>query len=282
MASTLTPAEEGQLGQTIEMFEVITQSQPHDYQSLEILKEAYSKLGRSEEALGTSKRIAKAYVEMGQLSSAILEYETILQRCPEDPDVQLALKNIESKATSFPAESPPPDAALMPKPGSANGTPETNGATPPKEAEDGRRMMQKLFVESKLITEADFSDCWRLTDPAQKPGQIPEPFIHTLAERGLMAAEKSLKLISDKSRVAFLPLLTYDLDIDLARSFPAAMCKRWCILPFDRMSKSVFVATANPFNLQAAKELAGATRDRLLWYLVPPVDLLNVVRKVYR
>ena len=28
------------MGQTIEMFEVITQSQPHDYQSLEILKDA--------------------------------------------------------------------------------------------------------------------------------------------------------------------------------------------------------------------------------------------------
>ena len=34
----LTPNEEAQLLQTIEMFEVITQSQPMDYQSLEILK----------------------------------------------------------------------------------------------------------------------------------------------------------------------------------------------------------------------------------------------------
>ena len=40
MASTLSPSEAAQLEQTIEMFEVITQSQPHDYQSLEILKEA--------------------------------------------------------------------------------------------------------------------------------------------------------------------------------------------------------------------------------------------------
>src|SRR5262249_41565605 len=56
MASTLSPGEEAQLAQTIEMFEVITQSQPNDYQSLEILKEAYSKLGREKDAIGTSKR----------------------------------------------------------------------------------------------------------------------------------------------------------------------------------------------------------------------------------
>src|SRR5947208_12809240 len=107
MASTLTSSEEGQLAQTIEMFEVITQSQPQDYQSLEILKEAYSKMGREKDALSTSKRIAEAYVQMGQLSSAILEYETILQRCPDDPDVQAALAQIESKASNFPAAPVP-------------------------------------------------------------------------------------------------------------------------------------------------------------------------------
>src|SRR5438270_3355134 len=104
-STTLTPGEEAQLAQTIEMFEVITESQPSDYQSLEILKEAYSKLGRDQDVVKTSERIAEAYVQMGQLSSAILEYETILQRYPDDPDVQKALRQIESKASNF-AEQP--------------------------------------------------------------------------------------------------------------------------------------------------------------------------------
>src|SRR6201993_1989657 len=98
MVSTLSTSEEAQLGQTIEMFEVITQSQPLDYQSLEILREAYFKLGRKKDVASTSKRIAQAYVQLGQLSSAILEYETILQQFPDDPDVRAALKEIESKA----------------------------------------------------------------------------------------------------------------------------------------------------------------------------------------
>src|SRR5713226_10615112 len=121
MVSTLTPSEEAQLAQTIEMFEVITQSQPQDYQSLEILKEAYSKLGREKDVVGTSKRIAQAYVQMGQLSSAILEYETILQRYPDDPDVQAALKEIEIKANNFSLESPPTDISAPDK--ASNGAP---------------------------------------------------------------------------------------------------------------------------------------------------------------
>src|ERR1700755_363769 len=103
MATTLSQGEEAQLAQTIEMFEVITESQPSDYQSLEILKEAYSKLGRDQDVVGTSKRIAQAYVQLGQLSSAILEYETVLQRFPDDTDVQSALKSIETKANNLAA-----------------------------------------------------------------------------------------------------------------------------------------------------------------------------------
>src|SRR5947207_15331684 len=113
MPDTLTPNEEAQVTQTIEMFEVITQSQPLDYQSLEILKEAYSKLNRQDAVIQTSKRIAEAYVQLGQLSSAILEYESILQRFPDDADVLKALADIESRANSF--VSPPPVEQVVPE-----------------------------------------------------------------------------------------------------------------------------------------------------------------------
>src|SRR5256885_13851500 len=138
MPSTLNPGEESQLEQTIEMFEVITQSQPHDYQSLEILKEAYSKLGRDKEAVTTSKRIAEAYVQMGQLSSAILEYETILQRFPDDPDVKSALQRIESKANNFPVEEAPIETALVTKASTAapKAGPRTAARAVPADVED--------------------------------------------------------------------------------------------------------------------------------------------------
>src|SRR5271169_5305664 len=190
MASTLTPNEEAQLAQTIEMFEVITQSQPQDYQSLEILKEAYSKLGREQEAIGTSKRIAQAYVLMGQLSSAILEYETILQRYPDDPDVQAALKAIESKANHFPVDAQfdtsgrrSGDTLLMAKP---------TGKLPSLEVEDGRRSVHKLFVDGKVITAGDFDLCWPRPDLSAPPLAVVEPFIQVLEDHGILPVDKSL------------------------------------------------------------------------------------------
>jgi hypothetical protein len=282
MVSTLSPSEEAQLAQTIEMFEVITQSQPQDYQSLEILKEAYSKLGRDRDVVGTAKRIAQAYVQMGQLSSAILEYETILQRFPDDPDVQSALKEIESRANNFPPELPPELPPVAKRNGDTVSFTKSAVKSVAADVDDGRRTLHKLFVDAKVITAGDFDLCWPKVDPSVRPTAVIEPFVQVLGEKGIMPADKSLKLLSDKSRCAYVPLNLYDIDIDLARTFPGETCQRWCVLPFDRMSKSILVATANPFNQQAAKELAAACGQRILWYLVPPVELVKNIRKAFR
>ncbi len=281
-ATALNQSEIAQLMQTIEMFEVITQSQPQDYQSLEILKEAYSKIGRDKEVVDTAKRIAQAYVQLGQLSSAILEYETILQRYPDDPDVKAALRQIEARATSFAAEPVLPSAKPTPAPAAAPAQKAAAQRTGPASVEDGRQAMFKVFVDSKTISSGDFDLCWRTPDSSAPPTGVVEPFIQLLADKAILSLEKSLKLLADRTRLGYLPLEKYDPDLDLTRKFPGATCQRWCVLPFDRMSKSILVATANPFNEQAAKELTAATPHRLLWYLAPPVEIVKNLRKAFR
>jgi tetratricopeptide (TPR) repeat protein len=279
-APSLTASEEAQLTQTIEMFEVITQSQPQDYQSLEILKEAYSKLGREKELIDTSKRIAQAYVQMGQLSSAILEYESILQRCPEDQEALLALQEIESKANSLKSQDELSEMPATKPPGSK--TKHHGKGAAPTDIDDGRDAFYKIFVEGKIISSHDFDLCWVKQDWTMPPLKPVEPFLQVLADKGTTPLEKSLKLISDKVRMGFIPMDRYDVDIELARTFPAETCLRWCVLPFDKMSKSILVATANPFNRQAASEIEEATKNRLLWYLAPPPEIMRALQKVFR
>ena len=280
--ATNTAEDESQLKQTIEMFEVIVQSQPNDCQSLEILKEAYKKLGREEEVINTSKRIAQAYMQSGQLSSAILEFETVLQQRPNDADVLASLKSIQDTAGDMSAQAINgfEPAALAPMTDAPRKESKTRSS--PQEIQDGRDVMRKIFVDSKSISAGDFDLCWHAADYSQPPKDVIEPFVLVLSGRGIFPLERSLKLLSDKSRLGYLPLEKYDVDIDLARGFPADLCRRWCVLPFDRMSKAMLVATANPFNQQAAKELAQVTSYRVLWYLSSPNDLVQNLRKAFR
>src|SRR5580704_7713608 len=178
--ATLNPGEEAQLLQTIEMFEVIVQSQPNDCQSLEILKEAYSKLGREQDVVNTSKRIAQAYMQTGQLSSAILEFETVLQRRPDDAEVKAALKEIENKASNAGAESAGVEPmALASSSGDAKSASKKSRAAT-VEIDDGRKTLQKVSVDSKTISAGDFDLCWRAVDLTVSPTDVVEPFIHVL------------------------------------------------------------------------------------------------------
>ena len=279
--AALSPSEEAQLQQTIEMFRVITQSQPLDYQSLEILKEAYMKLGMQKDVVETSKRIAEAYVQLGQLSSAIMEYETILQRFPDDPDVRKALNDIENKTNSFAGRAIEP--AVLPGVGASEpGKAAKPGlATKVAESDDGKAAMQRIFVDGKLVNAQDFGRLW--FTPGNEPVmQATEPFLQVMADKGVLGLDRSLKLVIERARIGYMPLEKYDIDLELGKSFPRAVCLKWCVLPFDRMSKSVMVATANPFNKQAAAELQAATPNRLLWYMTSPADLTKALKKVFR
>ena len=276
MPAEINPSEEAQLNSMVAMFEIITQSQPNDIQSLEILKEAYFKLGKNKEMISASKRISRAYANMGQLTSALMELETVLQLFPDDPEARQALAEIETKTNPY-AERPKADESTEKPPLAMS----SKSQTLTTDIEDGRKMMHKIFVEGKCVNESDFNSLWP-TPPKGDLEQTVEPLLLKMAEKNIMPIEKSLKLLSEKSRAAFLPLDKYDVDMDTARLVPKTTCWRWCVLPFDKMSKTVLVATANPFNIHAAREIEMHTACRVHWYLAVPADIIKILQKIYR
>ena len=96
MPEQLTANEKAQLTQTIDLFEAITEEQPTDYQSLEILKQSYAQLGMKFLVKKTSKRLANAYQLMGELSRVIREWEEIASEYPDDPDASRFLNEVEN------------------------------------------------------------------------------------------------------------------------------------------------------------------------------------------
>ncbi|MBI2946843.1 MAG: hypothetical protein HYY23_04300 [Verrucomicrobia bacterium] len=287
MAAPLTSSEEAQTLQTIEMFEVIAQSNPADYESLEILKEAYHKLARQSDVLSASKRIAQAYVLSGKLSSAILEFESILQVFPEDREVQNALAEIENRATNFPAAPAPAPVEVTAKTAPASAKTKSPEEPAGQEGDDGRQTMRKILVDGKQISPTDFDLYWNSPDGKEPSKQVIEPFLQILADKQVLPLDRSLSLICAKSRLSYLPLEKYDVDVELVRTFPREICLRWCVLPFDRLSKSVLVATANPFNGRAVRDLEnfsaqGGGKSRFLWYVASPVELVKILKKTFR
>lgn len=267
----LTETERAQLQQTIEMFEVITVSQPADYQSLEILKEAYLKLGQEDKVIDTAKRIADAYVKLGHLSSAILEFESILQRYPDDQEVKKALEIIEKQATGGIVQEEEEEIAGKPE-----------APTPTDKVDDGRNQMRKVFVDGKLMAESDFNQYWPEPDMSSDITAVSMPFLQTAIDKAGIQSGDAIKLLCERSRCPYIPIGSYDINTNVLSAYPTDICRRWCILPIDQMSKTVIVATTNPFNNQAIRELESANSARFIWYIAHPSELRNTIEKFAR
>ena len=191
IAPPLSSEEQEQILQTIEMFEVITQANPQDCQSMDILKDAYQRVGKQKEALSVARRLAEVYVELGQYSAAMLEYEGILQKEPDNAEVMAALGDVEEKlqksgqlkpnagAQADKAPSHPP--GTIPAPSSINldfrtiatdgGTLMTTASTLRPDgssamrlaahgeqiqinmADDGNETLAKFLIQHRLVTE---------------------------------------------------------------------------------------------------------------------------------
>jgi hypothetical protein len=193
------------------------------------------------------------------------------------------MAQIETKANNLTAPQP----AEMEPPTKSGNTTKFRKKADGKVAEssdidDGRAAMHKFFVQAKFITEGDFQGCWPTVDPTTAPTKTMEPFIHNLAERQIMPLDKSLKILADRSRLAYIPLERYEMDMDLVRLAPREVCQRWCIAPVDRMSKTIMVATANPFNKQAMIDVEDSVKSRILWFLASPNELLRILGKAIR
>ncbi len=308
MDSKLTSEEYAQILQTIEMFEVISQAEPGDCQSYDILKEAYLKIGQIEAALQVSRKLAEAYLNMGLYSSALLECEGILQLQPNSPDIVALMGEIESR-TAPPAgarnghslngsfglidevsDQPASLIALSPnrKGGRANGADETDAAAAIDTAlnsDDGNEHFAKFLTFHRIITE---------DEAVASLARVKE--IHSRLEGVSLGAslldeitnvtgrdmDALLSSVIDATKAGYIPLENYDIDRSFVRMLPETITLGRLLVPFDVVSRTMMVALCNPFDAAAKQAVQSSLDYNIQWYLAKPSAITRVLRDVYR
>jgi len=291
--ASISEEELQQLLRTVEMFEAITQSQPEDYQSWEILKEAYSKLGRRDESLLASKKLAKAHISLGQISQAILEYEGILQEYPDDPEIRKALAELEAKTSQFsasrqPSGAPPLREDSKPTPTAptlAAGAAAPLSSSPSKQTpEDGNKALVDVLIAEKMLTPQAAEPLLKriasgLGNASESPTSLS--LLQLLLDEQLVKLEEALTVLVDRSGLPYLPLSTYDVDRDAVCLLPRDLCFDKCIVPFDLISRSVLIATANPFDMAGRSQAEVMLAYNVFWYVATPEEIHVALRRAH-
>ena len=302
----LSAEEHNQILQTIEMFEAITQTQPEDYQSLEILKEAYTKIGRHDEALKTSRKLAEAFFNSGSFTPALNECEMILTRHPNSPEIVAMLGEIEQRLQAS-------GQAIVEKSKTAGGlgngpfstkaegslvSPTVEGALIDVDVARGKNLgrianlqergddhLAKFLIVQQLFTEEQVNSALETTKEANKDlhGQaMAASMLEALTREKPQQLEAVLSALIDRTKFAFVPLEYYDTDRQIAPMLPEYLTLGRLFVPFDLVSRTIMVACCNPFDSAGRDAVQQSVDYTVSWYLAKPAAIAQTLRSIYR
>ena len=295
---TLSEEEHSQIVQTIEMFEVITQTQPDDYQSLEILKDAYNKIGKAEESLRVSRRLAEAYFNAGSYSQAMQECEVILLKEPSAPEILAMLGDIETKlqhAGESLAKTGPqggliaaPNLTAIPSSGATSGSDGAMVDMASKRAslqERGDDQLAKFLIVQQLFPEEEVAAGLETVKQLNKDlsGQaMGASLLDKICRQETDKLDMALSQLIDRTKFAFVPLEYYDIDRQVARILPEHLTLGRLMVPFDLISRTIMVACCNPFDAAGREAVQQSLDYTVSWYLARPGAIVKSLQDIYR
>lgn len=288
---TLSEEEHSQIVQTIEMFEVITQTQPDDYQSLEILKEAYQKVGRTEDSFKASRRLAEAYFGAGSYTLAMQECEVILLKEPNSPEILAMLGEIETRLQAA--------GHVIASDGSKSGLIESgpNGAhsgalvdyhlekNAQQLQEHGNEHLAKFLVMQQLFTEDQVTKALETVRHLNKDlsGQsLAASLLDKLCRQDIEKVDQAISGLIDRTKFAYVPLEYYDIDRQIARMLPDHLTLGRLYVPFDLISRTIMVACCNPFDAAGREAVQQSLDYAVAWYLARPEAIIRALQDIYR
>jgi tetratricopeptide (TPR) repeat protein len=294
---TLSDDENSQILQTIEMFEAITQTQPDDYQSLEILKEAYNKVGREEDFLRATRKLAEAYFNAGSYALAMQECDVILAKEPNAPEILAMLGEIETRLqasgkalvnkgaqaglTVNPADVSKGEGLLIDTKGAHGGDAGKMGDL----AERGDDHLAKFLIVQQLFPEDEVLAALESVKQLNKDltGQaLAVSLLDHLSKDKTNHLDAVLSALIDRTKFAYVPLEYYDTDRQIAPMLPEYLTLNRLFVPFDLVSRTMMVACCNPFDATGREAVQQSLDYTVAWYLARPSSIIKSLQSIYR
>lgn len=80
----------------------------------------------------------------------------------------------------------------------------------------------------------------------------------------------------------YLPLANYEIDPDVLEAVPQDVCCKFCLIPIDKIGKSLTVAMADPLNLQALDDVELITGCTVQTFVSTATDIKESIERYYR
>ena len=134
----------------------------------------------------------------------------------------------------------------------------------------------ELLVERGMISREDLE--MALNYQKEKGGLLGEVLVGLkfVMEEGIAQA------LTCQYGFPYLPLSNYEIDPDVISTVQENVCRQFCLIPIDKIGKSLTMAMADPLNVQAIEDVELITGCAVQTFVSTPTDIKNSIDKYYK
>ena len=148
---------------------------------------------------------------------------------------------------------------------------------PHRPAEDSDHALVQALLAEKVLTPQAAAPLLSRRNSGEA-----RSLIELLVAGQIAKLEDIMVGVVQRSGLPYLPLAQYNAPESTAWLLPADFCARHSLVPFDRMSRAVLVATANPFDQAARDEVARRLGCRVFWFVSAPAEIAALLERAHQ
>ena len=133
----------------------------------------------------------------------------------------------------------------------------------------------ELLVERGIVSRAQVQQA---VDYQKASGGL---FGEVLVKLGLATEENIAQALTSQYGFPYLPLSNYEIDSDVIKTVPENVCRQFCLIPIDKIGKSLTLAMSNPLNVQAAEDVELITGCMVQIFVATASDINSAISKYY-
>ena len=133
----------------------------------------------------------------------------------------------------------------------------------------------ELLIERGVIDREQLA--MALTFQKEKGGLLGE----ILVQLKFATEEDIAQALTCQYGFPYLPLANYEIEPDVINSVPEHVCRQFCLIPIDKIGKSLTLAMADPLNVQAAEDVELITDCSVQTFVSTSTDIKSSIGKYY-
>jgi len=106
-------------------------------------------------------------------------------------------------------------------------------------------------------------------------------FGEALVQLKLATEEDVVQALTCQYGFPYLPLANYEIAPEVISSVAVNLCKQYCLVPIDKIGRSLTLAMANPLNIQALEEVEKATNCSVQAFVSTATEITNAINRYY-